>query len=93
MKRPKRLTRKQRKALQAESTAAAARAHQHIHCIACGRHLEPEAFTRSPINARYIKCLHGSTFAVCAGCETAGRKLLAEHDRTGQPVRVANAWH
>jgi hypothetical protein len=89
MKRTKRLTRKQRKAL----NASAAEGHRHIHCIACGRHIDPQAFTQSPITARYIKCLHGTTFAVCVGCENAGRKLLEEHDRTGQPVNAASAWH
>ena len=36
-------------------------------------------------------------FPVCqegsAACVEPGQRLLDEHDRTGQPVKTANAWH
>jgi hypothetical protein len=87
-KKQKRLTKKERKAQQgsAEDT-------RHIHCIACGRHLHSHEFSKSPITARYLSCLHGTKYAVCAKCVPAGQRLLEEHDRTGGPVRTAAAWH
>jgi hypothetical protein len=89
MKRQKRLTKKERKA----RDGSAPKGTRHIHCIACGRHLHEHEFTASPVSARYIKCLHGSTFPVCVACVSQGQALLAEHDRTGQPVQSAGAWH
>ena len=65
---------------------------QHIHCIACGRHLDASEFN-APVTARYISCQHGSTFPTCVEHESQSRMLLAEHDRTGQAVQMANAWH
>lgn len=88
MKKQKRLTKRERKVLEGKKVQA-----RHIHCIACGRHLDPAEFSRSPVTARYISCLHGSKFAVCAACVGAGQELLAEHDRTGAPVQVASVWH
>jgi len=91
MKRQKRLTRRERKA--AAGNAAAAHSHAHIHCVACGRHIDPDEFTRSPISARYLRCQHGSRYASCSPCVARAMELLREHDRTGAPVRVAQAWH
>lgn len=89
MKREKRLTKKERKA----QTAAASTDQQHIHCIACGRHLHAAEFTASPVTARYLSCQHGHKFPVCSSCVAQGQQMLREHDRTGQPVPVAHAWH
>jgi hypothetical protein len=89
MKREKRLTKKERKA----QTAASNTDQQHIHCIACGRHLHAGEFTASPVTARYLSCQHGHKFPACTGCVAQGQQMLREHDRTGQPVQVAHAWH
>jgi hypothetical protein len=92
MKREKRLTKRERKALAPARPAAAAPAHNHhIHCISCGRHLEPEEMQTG--QAVMLRCLHGSTFPSCSGCRARSTELLAEHDRTGQSVRTASAWH
>lgn len=91
MKKNKRLTKKERKALAPD----APQAHQqrHIHCIACGRHIDSGEFTAAPSTARYISCRHGGKFTVCTSCVAEGQRRLDEHDRTGQPVQVAQAWH
>jgi hypothetical protein len=99
MKREKRLTKKERKMAQASATKAAPRpaagqhshAH-HIHCIACGKHLDVSMFGE-PDGADFIRCEHGSDFAHCIGCTDKAKELVAEHDRTNQPVRKAAAWH
>jgi hypothetical protein len=90
VQRQKRLTKREKKA-----TSPDAHHHdeRHIHCLACGRHLDPEEFTGSPPSAVYLACQHGSRFASCKACEVETRARLAEHDRTGQPPRVAGAWH
>ncbi len=81
--------------------------HRHIHCTACGKHLDEEQFeagsaTDSPgaapeksggPEAQWLTCDHGSSFASCTGCAERTQALLAEHDRTNQPVRTADAWH
>ena len=90
-KKQKRLTKRERKA--AGGAEPHQHHHQHIHCIACGRHLDAEEFTSSPSTARHITCQHGSTFPVCSGCVENGQELLREHDRTGRPVQSAGAWH
>jgi hypothetical protein len=93
MKREKRLTKRERKALaggprpQGTQTGG-----QHIHCIACGRHIDPHEFN-PPATATRIACQHRSTFPTCLECIEISRGLLAEHDRTGQAVRTASAWH
>jgi hypothetical protein len=99
MKREKRLTKKERKAAertagasQPQRAAAQGHQHQHIHCIACGKHLDPEMFG-VPHGANFIRCEHGSDFAHCAGCFEKAKQLVAEHDRTNQPVQKAVAWH
>ena len=89
MKRQKRLTKRERKADQAGS----AHDHQHIHCIACGRHIDGGEFSASPPTAKILACQHGSKFPACAACVTPAKRLLDEHDRSGQPVKSASAWH
>jgi len=89
MKREKRLTKRERKAAEQSGHHD----HQHIHCIACGRHIEPSEFSASPSTARIIACQHGSKFPCCTACVDVGQRLLDEHDRTGKPVQTAGAWH
>jgi hypothetical protein len=93
MKRKPKLTKREKKA-QAPPRAAAAPAgqHQHIHCIACGRHLDAAEF-EAPATATIITCDHGSNFPACVRCMSQAMGLVAEHDRTNQPVRVTQAWH
>ena len=97
MKRAKRLTKKERQA-QAGGPRPAGEPggghnHSHIHCTACGVHLDEDDFTNTPAKAEWVECQHGSTFASCVGCEPKTKALLAEHDRTGKPVASASAWH
>jgi hypothetical protein len=92
MKRAKVLTKRERKALQPARPQNTAPQSQHIHCIACGRHLDPREFN-APQTARMLRCNHGSRFAACTDCETLAFALIAEHDRTGNEVKMANAWH
>lgn len=100
MKREKRLTKKERKLAQASAARSLPRtparqhghAHQHIHCIACGKHLDISVFGE-PDGADFIRCEHGSDFAHCIACTETAKELVAEHDRTNQPVRKAAAWH
>lgn len=93
MKREKRLTKREKKAQAPRPTAAAPHDHQHIHCAACGRHLELSMFDEVPPQAAWLRCDHGSEFASCSEHVDKTRELLAEHDRTGQAVRHAAAWH
>lgn len=96
MKREKRLTKKERKALAprvAPVTSGGDHHHHHIHCTACGKHLDEEMFEAEPASALWIRCQHHSEFASCAACADKTRELLAEHDRTGKPVKQASAWH
>jgi hypothetical protein len=90
MKKQKRLTKRERKA---EGGAPEQQDHQHIHCIACGRHIDSGEFHASPATAKIIACQHGSKFPACAACVGPAKQLLDEHDRTGQPVKSAGAWH
>ncbi len=93
MKREKRLTKRERKALApARPAAQQHHDHQHIHCVACGKHLDAEQFAAGG-SAVWIQCLHKSRFASCVECVEFSKRLLAEHDRTGQPVQSAQAWH
>jgi hypothetical protein len=95
MKREKRLTKRERKALN-PGPAAGGQAprpqNQHIHCVACGKHLESSYFDQ-PATAVFVRCEHMTEFPACVGCVTKAKELLAEHDRSGQPVRAAAAWH
>ena len=96
MKRTKRLTKKEPKAVTGPRPAAPGHHHHHIHCTGCGRHLDIEDFDEAPgqaPEATWVRCDHGSEFASCTGCLEHTRELLREHDRTGQPVRAAELWH
>jgi hypothetical protein len=92
MKREKRLTKRERKD-QRGSPQPAPAAGQHLHCVACGRHLDSSEFSASPPAAAWLRCAHRTRFAACMRCVAEARRLLAEHDRTGQPVHAATAWH
>ena len=93
MKRKPKLTKRERKAQNGNPGRPAQHQHAHIHCVACGLHLEPTQFDGISPTATRVRCQHGSMFASCTDCVPRTRELLAEHDRTGQPVRVASAWH
>jgi len=91
MKREKRLTKREKKE---QSGGGGGHQHQgHIHCIACGRHIDPSEFAQVPPTSVIITCEHGSQFAACATCEVTARYLVSEHDRTGKPVNTAAAYH
>ncbi|MCU0657219.1 MAG: hypothetical protein MUF64_18750 [Polyangiaceae bacterium] len=93
MKRERRLTKRERKALTGGGPQ-----HQHnheeahIHCISCGRHLDHEEF-EGVGTARWLRCDHGTEFPSCTACEASSRVLIEAHDRSGQPVKSAAAWH
>jgi hypothetical protein len=91
MKRAKQLTKRERKALAPPRPGGAA-TPQHIHCIACGRHIDPAEF-EAPASATMLRCDHGSRFPSCVTCEASAKARLAEHDRTGKSVEAAGAWH
>lgn len=90
VQRQKRLTKREKKD---QAGGGHTHDHRHIHCIACGRHLDPEEFEGGKPSAMLITCEHGSRFPSCLGCEVESRARVAEHDRTGQPPQVAGAWH
>ena len=93
MKREKQLTKRERKAAKGTGPSGSnPKDAQHIHCVACGRHIEPSEFN-APATARRVACQHRSQFPSCVGCLERTTALLAEHDRTGQPVKTAAAWH
>lgn len=96
MKRAPRPTRKERRAQRGPATASGGAGHGdlgHIHCIACGRHIGAEELGSSPPTATWLTCDHGGHFASCTTCMVQSQMLIAAHDRTGQPVRAASAWH
>lgn len=93
MKREKRQTKRERKAQDLTHRPGPNVQQQHIHCIACGRHLDPEEFGASPATAMLITCEHGSQFPSCVSCMTDSQARVDAHDRSGQPVQVASAWH
>ena len=94
-KKAKRLTKRERKAQERADTPARPHQHEHrhIHCIVCGRHMDSGEFEGFLPTARIITCDHGSQFAACSKCEIRARELVAEHDRTGEAVQSAPAWH
>jgi hypothetical protein len=92
MKKEKKLTKRERKALTGVGPSGNSREPQHIHCVACGRHLDPSEF-HEPATAVGVFCQHQSRFASCVGCVARTKELLAEHDRTGKAVKMAEAWH
>lgn len=95
MKRAKRQTKRERKAMDPSFVPGprGAPQHQHIHCVSCGRHLDPSEFSSTPPSAFWITCDHGSRFASCVACMEDSQRLVDEHDRSGEPVRAAQAWH
>jgi hypothetical protein len=86
------LTKRERKALAPPRPGGGTPGPQHIHCIACGRHIDAAEFN-APASATMLRCDHGSKFPACVTCEAAAKARLAEHDRTGNGVEVAAAWH
>jgi hypothetical protein len=93
MKREKRTTKKERKALAPTQAQAGGHQHQgHIHCIACGKHLDAAMFGE-PDGAEFIRCEHGSDFPSCIACHDKSKAMIVEHDRTNKPVQKAAAWH
>jgi hypothetical protein len=92
MKREKRLTKKERKAQAPAQAQTGGQHHGHIHCIACGKHLDAGMFGEVD-GAEFIRCEHGSDFPSCTGCHDKSKALIAEHDRTNKPVQKAAAWH
>jgi len=96
MKRQPKLTKREKKALQPARPKAGqgqgGHDHQHIHCIACGRHLDPQEF-EPPATATALTCDHGSNFPSCVKCVPKSQALIAEHDRTNTPVKTAPAFH
>jgi hypothetical protein len=95
MKRKPKLTKRERKAANPNPRPAQAprqHNHGHIHCIACGKHLD-EADFEAPATATTITCEHGSTFPTCVKCMSQSMALVAEHDKTNQPVKTAPAFH
>jgi hypothetical protein len=92
MQRTKRLTKRERKEL-SPGQSGAQQQSAHIHCIACGRHLDAQEFSAIPPTAKYLICDHQSRFPACADCDVVARGLIADHDRTGKPIAQAAAWH
>lgn len=98
MKREKKLTKREKKALSPRPIVPQAAPqqhghHHHIHCTACGKHLDEHMFEGDAPEAVWLRCDHLSEFASCAACSAKTKELLAEHDRTGKPVKQASAWH
>lgn len=93
MKREKRLSKRERKDLNPVQVAPQTQQREHIHCIACGRHLDPKEFNSFPPKSVYLTCDHKHDFPSCGDCQVTARYLIAEHERTGNPVQVAQAWH
>lgn len=95
MKRKPKLTKRERQAAAGGPRPAGQprqHNHQHIHCIACGKHLNESDF-EAPATATTITCDHGSTFPTCVRCMAKSTALVKEHDETNQPVKMASAWH
>jgi hypothetical protein len=94
MKRQKRVTKRERKDQDPNfRPGPRAQNQQHIHCIACGRHVDASELSASPPSATTIICDHGSRFVACIGCTDEAQLRIDEHDRTGQPVETTAAWH
>lgn len=94
MKREKRLTKRERRGNAPAPAAGDSHAdHHHIHCIACGRHIDPDELEALVPGAVQLRCEHGSQFFACSGCRESAQRLIAEHDRTGKAVASAAAWH
>jgi hypothetical protein len=94
-KREKRLTKRERKEQFGKGPSGTPNnaGSKHIHCIACGRHVDPTELTKKPPSATWLTCQHGSTFAACVSCKGEAQARLDEHDRTGAAPQIAAAWH
>ena len=94
MKREKRLTKRERKAITGPGASSGGQHNheQHIHCINCGRHLDSAEF-EPPATAKMLRCDHGTHFPSCTSCESASRVRIEAHDRGGMPVQTATAYH
>jgi hypothetical protein len=92
VKRQPRVTKREKKKLAPQATTHADEHHDHIHCTACGKHIEVEDFD-APATALWLKCQHGSEFSACVGCKDVTQRMLDEHDRTGEPVKFAPSFH
>lgn len=95
MKRKPKVTKRERKALSlARPIQPSVHAHaaSHLHCVACGKHLDASDF-EAPATATRVTCQHGSSFPSCVRCASRSTALVAEHDRTNQPVKAAAVWH
>ncbi len=92
MNRQPRLTKKERKAL-APARPAQQHQHAHLHCVACGVHLELEQLDGPVPSAQILTCDHGGQYLACTPCVAEAQALIDEHERTGEPVRVKAAWH
>jgi hypothetical protein len=90
----KRLTKRERKEKFGKGPSGSPNAENtHIHCIACGRHIDPTEFTTRPSTAARLTCKHGSRFAACTTCIPEAQRRLDEHDSSGLPPRIEQAWH
>jgi len=90
----KRLTKRQRQELLGKGPSGIPSSEsKHIHCVACGRHIDPTELSARPASATRLTCKHGSRFAACLGCVPEAQRRLDEHDSSGQPPRIATAWH
>ena len=94
MKRKPKQTKREKKALAGPRPARqeTPKGTGHIHCVACGKHLNESDF-EAPAVATTITCDHGSKFASCTKCLTKSIALVKEHDVGNTPVRAATAWH
>ncbi|MGC4088446.1 MAG: hypothetical protein QM756_11230 [Polyangiaceae bacterium] len=93
MKREKRLSKREKRALDPNRPVGPQGGNAHIHCISCGRHINPPEFGGTSPTAVYLTCEHQSRFPACTDCQVNARYLIAEHDRTGNAVAAAQAWH
>ena len=93
VKREKQLTKKERKALKGPPAVVHQHEPAHIHCVACGRHLDEVEFTEKPARAVMLRCRHGSKFPSCTACRSESQRRLDTHDIMGRPVEQAAAWH
>jgi hypothetical protein len=93
-KREKRLTKRERQEKFGKGPSGQKQQQQqHIHCISCGRHIDPKEFDSKPAAATWLACAHGSRFPSCVACQADTKARLDEHDRTGQEPRITKAWH
>lgn len=91
MKREKKLTKREKKAMEAADRPQATGEEPHIHCIQCGRHIDPRELLSG--HANYVRCAHGTKYASCHGCIEGSMARLREHDQSGNPVKITPAWH